>query len=295
MKSEHSASRGVLFVLAIIFGAALTAAPARAQASVGGVLPQAAAPTASGKLPSILQGVDFQQRLGAQAPMGATFTDENGHTAALGSYFEGKPLVLILAYYRCPMLCSEVLRGATSAFRKLSFRIGAQFNVLTVSIDPRETPELARETKRGYIEQYGDPAAAAHWHFLTGKEPQIEALAGAVGFHYKYIPQIGQYAHAAGIVVLTPEGKVAQYFYGIQFAPENLRLALVQSSQEKIGSFVDQVLLYCCTYDPATGSYHAIISRTLQVAGGLTILVVGGGIFLLLWWDARRRRGETAA
>src|SRR6185437_5884773 len=289
MRKLRCVIRRTIFIFPVILAAAALAAPARAQSPVGGVQPSTGAPLVAGRLPSILQGVNFQQRLGAQVPLDATFTDESGNPVVLRSYFEKRPVVLILAYYRCPMLCSEVLHGATSAFKKLSFRIGQQFNVLTVSIDPRETPALARSTQSTYIEQYGDPSAAAHWHFLTGKKSQIDALADAVGFHYKYIPQIDQYAHAAGITVLTPAGKVAQYFYGIQFAPENLRLALVQSSHEKIGSFVDQVLLYCCTYDPATGSYHAIISRTLQVAGGLTILVVGGGIFLLLWWDAKHR------
>lgn len=193
------------------------------------------------------------------------------------------------------MLCSAVLHGAAATFKRLNFHIGREFNVLTISIDPRETPGLAATTKQTYMEQYGDPAAAANWHFLTGQKSDIDAVANAVGFHYKYIPQIGQYAHAAGFVVLTPAGKVAQYFYGVQYDPEALRLALVQSSQEKIGSVVDQVLLFCCTYDPNTGSYHAIISRVLAITGTLTILVVGGGIFLLVWWDGKNRKRMKAA
>jgi len=242
----------------------------------------------------ILKGVNFEQRLGEQVPLDAVFLDEQGNRVTLSSYFGKKPVLIIMAYYRCPMLCNEVLREATSAFKKVSFHIGDQFNVLTVSIDPQETPAIATATKQTYIQQYGDASAAAGWHFLAGKKPEIDKLADAVGFHYRYIPKINQYAHAAGIVVLTPEGKVAQYFYGIRYAPEDLRLALVQSSQDQIGSVVDQILLYCCTYDPETGKYHTIISRVLKIAAGFTILLIGGGLLLLLRWDATRS-GSTRA
>jgi protein SCO1/2 len=246
-------------------------------------------------LPDILKGVYFEQRLGKQVPLDSTFTDEDGKPVELRSYFEKKPVVLIMAYYRCPMLCSEVLRGAASAFKKLNFQIGDQFNVLTVSIDPQETPALAASTKRTYIQQYGDPSAAEGWHFLTGKKPEIDSLADAVGFHYKYIPQLHQYAHAAGIVVLTPAGKVAQYFYGIEYPAQDLRLALVQGSHEQIGSVVDQILLYCCTYDPGTGRYHALVSRLLEIAGGATILLIGGALLFLFRWDAKRKSHGTQA
>jgi protein SCO1 len=284
--------RRLSIVVALILGVMMIGVPSQAQ-SVGGV--QLSDGSASVQLPNILKGVYFEQRLGNQIPLDATFTDESGNPVVLRSYFEKKPVVLIMAYYRCPMLCSQVLHGAASAFKQLSFQVGDQFNVLTVSIDPEETPALATTTKRTYIKQYGDPAAAAGWHFLTGKKPQIDALADAVGFHYKYIPQLHQYAHAAGIMVLTPAGKVAQYFYGIEYRPQDLRLALVQGSHEQIGSVVDQILLYCCTYDPGTGRYHALVSRLLEIAGGATILLIGGALLFLFRWDAKRKSHGTQA
>jgi protein SCO1/2 len=292
MQALYRVIRRFSIVVALIVGAIAMCVPLQAQ-SVGGV--QLSDDSASVSLPDILKGVYFEQRLGDQVPLDATFTDEDGKPVVLRSYFEKKPVVLIMAYYRCPMLCSEVLRGAASAFKKLNFQIGDQFNVLTVSIDPQETPALATTTKRTYIKQYGDPSAAAGWHFLTGEKPQIDALADAVGFHYKYIPQLHQYAHAAGIVVLTPAGKVAQYFYGIEYPAQDLRLALVQGSHEQIGSVVDQILLYCCTYDPGTGRYHALVSRLLEIAGGATILLIGGALFFLFRWDAKRKSHGTQA
>lgn len=281
-------------VIVIAVAAAGAAGPVQGQ-SVGGAEPSVGSPSRSGALPAILKRVNFEQRLGAQIPLDAAFEDETGRTVTLGSYFGKTPVVLILAYYRCPMLCSEILSGATSSFRKLNFRIGDQFTVLTVSFDPTETPALAAQTKRIYVKQYDDPAAASSWHFLTGPKSQIDRLTEAVGFHYAYIPQTKQYAHAAGIVVLTPTGKVGQYFYGIRFPERDLRLALVQSSKEKIGSPVDQLLLFCCTYDPDTGRYHALIGRVLQIVGAATILLIGMAILVLYRSDSKRRGGRTQA
>jgi protein SCO1 len=280
----------ILFVLVVIVLCleGLHSQVAQAQ-SVGGLTDSSGIPTERGKLPAILQSVGINQRLGTQIPLDATFTDENGKTVSLRSYFGKRPVVLILAYYRCPMLCSEVLSGATAAFKTAGFQIGDQFNVLTVSIDPRETPDLAASTKQRYIQDYGDPRAASGWHFLTGQRAQIDALATAVGFHYSYDQKTGQYAHAAGLVVITPEGKVAQYFYGVEFSDRDLRLALVQSSAGKIGSLVDEVLLFCCQYDPGTGRYQAMLARILQFAGAFTILVVGGGVLVFLRMDRRNR------
>lgn len=284
----------IWLAIAVIAGLAACGAltEARAQA-VGGFTPTTGANSV--QLPNILKDVRFDQKLGDQVPLDATFTDESGKTVTLSQYFGTKPVVLVLAYYRCPMLCSEVLSGTASALRQLGFRIGDQFSVLTISFDPTDTPAVSATTKQTYLKEYGDPAAAAGWHFLTGQKSQIDRVTDAVGFHYAYIPQTGQYAHAAGLVVLTPAGKVAQYFYGVRYQPQDLRLALVQSSQEKIGSVVDQILLYCCTYDPDTGKYHALISRVLQIAGGLTILLLGGAVFLLYRWDTKHRRPPTQA
>jgi protein SCO1 len=222
-------------------------------------------------------------------PLDANFTDENGKTVSLRSYFGRRPVVLILAYYRCPMLCSEVLSGATTAFKTVGFQIWRQFNVLTVSFDPRNTPEIAVAKKQTYIKEYGDPMAATGWHFLTGQKPQIDLLAGAVGFHYSYDPKTGQYAHAAGLVVISPKGKIAQYFYGIEFPSRDLHLAIVQSSAEKIGSLADEIILYCCKYDLGTGRYQAVIARVLQIVGAFTILVVGGGLLVFFRLDRRNK------
>jgi protein SCO1/2 len=243
----------------------------------------------SGQMPPILQNVRYEQKLDTQVPLNLAFRDESGKAVHLADYFGRKPVVLILAYYRCPMLCSQVLAGATHAFKQLPFQIGRQFNVLTVSFDPRETPPLAAATQQTYIRSYGQPQAAAGWHFLTGQQPEIAALTQAVGFHYAWDAQTQQFAHATGIVVLTPKGKVAQYFYGIDYPAQDLRLALVQGSQEKIGSLADEVLLYCCKYDPNSGRYTAIIGRVLQIAGGFTLLVLGGVLFLLFYLDRKKR------
>lgn len=244
----------------------------------------------SDQTPPILKNVRYEQRLDNQVPLNLAFRDESGKAVRLSDYFgQRRPVVLILAYYRCPMLCSQVLAGATQAFRQLPFRIGQQFNVLTVSFDRRETPELAASTKQTYIASYGHPEAAAGWHFLTGQQPEITALTQAVGFHYAWDAKTQQFAHATGIVVLTPRGKVAQYFYGIDYPVQDLRLALVQGSQEKIGSLADEVLLYCCKYDPDSGRYTAIIGRVLQIAGAFTLLVLGGVLFLLFYLDRKKR------
>lgn len=282
-----------IFAVALAF-AGICASPADAQ--VGGSLGQSAGTSnVQGALPQILQGVGYEQRIGSQIPLDASFTDETGHTLPLRAYMGKVPVVLILAYYQCPMLCSQVMSGATAALKKVGFEIGDDFKVLTVSFDPRDTPADAMRTKQTYMAQYGDPKAAAGWHFLTGKQPEITQLTSAVGFHYNYDPKTGMFAHSAGLLVLTPEGKAAQYFYGIGFPDRDLRLALVQSSQEKLGSISDQILLFCCTYDPGTGRYQTLISRVLKIAGGLTILAMGVGFLLLRRLDFGGKGGAHPA
>ncbi|HKW26602.1 MAG TPA: SCO family protein [Terriglobales bacterium] len=272
----------LLITAILLVGASL---PATSQA-----MPDAASAGApSGQLPPLLKNVRYEQKLDSQVPLSLSFRDESGMPVRLGDYFGSKPVVLILAYYRCPMLCSRVLAGATHAFRQLPFRIGQRFNVLTVSFDPRETPALAAASKQTYIASYGQPRAAEGWHFLTGQQLQISALTQAVGFHYAWDTQTQQYAHATGIVVLTPSGKVAQYFYGIDYPAQDLRLALVQSSQERIGSLTDEVLLFCSHYDPNSGRYTAVMGRVLQIAGAFTLLILGGVLFLLFYLDKKKR------
>ncbi len=225
--------------------------------------------------PPGLKNVGIEQHLNEQIPLGLAFRDENGNAVQLGDYFGKRPMILNLVYYQCPMLCGEVLTGLESAMRVLKFDAGKEFDVLTVSFDPKETPEMAAAKKAEYIKRYGRPGAAAGWHFLTGPAASIDALTKAAGFQYQYDPKSGQFAHSTAIMVLTPEGKIAQYYYGVEFAPKDLRLGLIQASQNKIGTVVDQVLLYCYHYDPDTGKYGAIISRVLQLAAGATVLILG--------------------
>jgi protein SCO1/2 len=270
-------------VLIFILACASLGTPrgAAAQAPIASQDDTGGPPQQSGVLPSLLEGIGIQQHLGAQIPLDAPFKDEAGKDVTLGSYFGDKPVVLILAYYKCPMLCSLVLSGATTAFKNSGFELGKQFEAITVSFSPSETPEMAAAAQKQYLNQYGAGAYTADWHFLTGQQSQIERLTSAVGFQYKYNPANGQYVHAAGLVVLTPAGKISKYFYGVRFEPRDLRLALVQSSTNHIGSLADEVLLFCCTYDPATGKYHAVITRVIDLACGFTVLVIGLGIFFL--------------
>jgi protein SCO1/2 len=225
--------------------------------------------------PPGLTNVGIEQHLSEQIPPSLTFRDETGKAVQLGDYFGRKPMILNLVYYQCPMLCGEVLSGLESALRVLKFDVGKEFDVLTVSFDPKETPEMASAKKAEYLKRYGRAGAAQGWHFLTGPQASIDALTKAAGFQYQYDTKTGQFAHATAIMVLTPEGKIAQYYYGVEYAPKDLRLGLVEASNNKIGTVVDEVLLYCYHYDPDTGKYGAIISRVLQLAAGATVLILG--------------------
>lgn len=225
--------------------------------------------------PPGLANVAIEQRLGEQVPDDLAFRDESGKPVRLGDYFGGKPLILNLVYFRCPMLCPEVLNSLEASLRVLKFDVGKEFEVLTVSFDPSDTPEQAAEKKAELLKRYKRAGAEPGWHFLTGQQSSIDALTKAVGFGYQLNSQNQQFAHAATIIVLTPEGKISQYFYGVDFAPKDLRLSLIQASGNKIGNVVDQVLLYCYHYDPATGKYGAIISRVLKISGLATMLVLG--------------------
>ena len=244
--------------------------PAWAQGMTQGIL----SPPANVRPPG-LKNVGIEQHLGEQIPPALRFRDETGKSVQLRDYFGRKPVILNLVYYQCPMLCGEVLSGLESALRVLKFDVGKEFDVLTVSFDPQETPAMAAAKKAEYLKRYRRPGAAEGWHFLTGPEASIDALTKAAGFEYQWDPRSGQFAHATAIMVLTQEGKIAQYYYGVEFAPKDLRLGLIQASQNKIGTLVDQVLLYCYHYDPDTGKYGAIISRVLQLAAGATILILG--------------------
>jgi protein SCO1/2 len=236
--------------------------------------------------PPQLRGVGIDQRLNSQVPLELKFRDETGQTVTLGSYFGKKPVILSLVYYTCPMLCTMAENGLLNALRDVKFNIGEQFQVVTVSFDPSDKPETAMGKKVVYVGLYGRPGAKQGWHFLVGDAPEIRALAEAVGFHYNYIPETRQFAHATGIMVLTPQGKVSRYFYGILYPPRDIRLALIEASSEKIGNPVDAVLLYCCEYDPVAGKYNMVVGRVLKIAGVITLLSMGTLVFALT------RRGQ---
>lgn len=240
---------------------------------------------------SIFDKVGFEQRLNQQIPLGLTFLDENGQQVQLKQYFGSKPVILSLVYFQCPMLCSQVLNGMAGAFNGITrFNVGRDFNVVTVSFDPRDTPETAAESKQTYLERYRRPGAAEGWHFLTGKKEQIDALASAVGFRFAWDPKIQQFAHASGIMLLTPDGRLAQYYYGIEYAPRDIQLGLIQSSQGKIGNVVDKVILYCYEYDPARGRYGAVVFRILRLSALATVLVLGGFMIVMFRRDALAAR-----
>ena len=238
------------------------------------------APPASVKPPG-LENVGINQRLEQQIPLDLSFRDEAGKTVQLGDYIGKKPVILNFVYYRCPMLCPELLIGIESSLKVLKFNIGKEFDVVTVSFDPNDTPQLAAAKKADILKRYNRPGSENGWHFLTGSAQSITALAEAAGFHYQFDKKTGQFAHATAIMVLTSEGKISQYFYGVDFSPKDLRLSLIQASDNKIGTVADAVLLYCFHYDPATGKYSVLIGRVIQLGGGLTVLLLGGMLLLL--------------
>jgi len=240
----------------------------------------------------IVDGIGIEQRLNESVPLDLVFRDETGAQVRLGDYFGKKPVILSLVYLKCPMLCTLVLNGLVRSLRATSFDAGREFEVITVSFDPRETTERAATMKRVYMEEYRRPGAEQGWHFLTGDEASIARLTEAVGFRYKYDPESGQFAHASGIMVLTPKGRIAQYFYGLEYSARDLRLSLVESAENKIGSPVDQVLLYCFRYDPAKGKYGLVIMKALRVAGVGTVLGLATVILSLVY---RQRRKEQAS
>ena len=243
----------------------------------------------SSGLPKVLQSVGIDQRLNEQIPLDAVFKDEQGREVHLSQFFKGKPVVLSLVYYTCPMLCNQVLNGMLGSFRQVSFNIGEQYEVVTVSFDPRETPDLAAAKKSTYVKAYNRPGAEASWHFLTGDEANIKRLTEAVGFRYVWDEQTKQFAHASGIMVLTPEGKLARYFYGIDYPPKDLRLGLVEASQNKIGTPVDALMLYCYHYDPSTGKYGVVIMNVIRIAGVVTLILMAIMFLVLRKITARRR------
>lgn len=279
-------ARVFVFVVAI---AALAPGASRAQdlgpapgERVGAGVPPAAA------VPELLQEVGLDQKLNTQIPLNLAFKDESGRTVKLGDYFGNRPVILTLNYFDCPMLCTEVLNGLTSSLGTMNFTIGREFDVVTVSFDPRDTPQRAAAKKANYLARYKRAGAEQGWHFLTGNDAEISVLTRAVGFRYTYNKAAAQYAHASGIIVLTPEGRLSHYFYGIEYGPRDLRLALIEAANHKIGSPVDQLLLACFHYDPSTGRYSLAVMRAVRAGGVATLLVMGGAVVLM---RRRERKG----
>ena len=242
----------------------------------------------------ILSKVYVHQRLNQQIPLDGVFKDETGATVKMGNYFGKRPVILAIVYYACPMLCSEELNGLVGALEMVKFRPGKDFDIIAVSIDPTEGPELAAKKKAMYVKRYGHPETAAGWHFLTGQQPPINALADAVGFGYARVPgpdgHLSQFAHASAIQILTPEGKLAQYYMGVEYSPKDLQLGLVEASHHKIGSPVDNILTYCYRYDPDLNKHSLIVARVVQLGGVLTML--GLGSFMVVMFRRDMKQGE---
>jgi protein SCO1/2 len=239
----------------------------------------------------MLKDVGIDQKLNAQIPLGLTFSDERGQEVTLGQYFGKRPVVLALVYYDCPMLCTYVLNGLTGSLEGIAFKAGKEFEVVVVSFDPGETPALAAEKKQFFLKRYGHPDAEPSVHFLTGREASIRALTNGVGFRFAYDSQIDQFAHPAAITILTADAHISRYLYGIEFSPRDLKLALVEASEGRIGSLVDQALLFCYHYDPETGKYGLVILNFVRLAGALTVVGLGGSVF----WSVRRERRQRNA
>ncbi|MFZ5788360.1 MAG: SCO family protein [Acidobacteriota bacterium] len=233
-------------------------------------------------LPRDLEGVGIEERLGVAIPLDLEFTDESGGRVRLGDFFGRRPVVLTLNYYECPMLCTLQLNGLIEGIGQLPWTPGDEFEIVTVSINPLETPTLARLKKQAYLSELAKPGAASGWHFLVGSEANIRALADTVGFRYRYNEERREYVHAAGIMVATPSGILARYLYGVVYEPKSLRLAVLEAGEGKVGSAAEQFLLYCFHYDAEAGRYVVAASNVMRAAGGLTALVLG--IWLATAW-----------
>ena len=269
--------------------AALVALALASAAAAQVPAPPEFAPAANTR-PKILEQARIEQRLGQQLPLDAVFKDQDGRTVKLGDYFGKRPVVLAFVYFQCPMLCSQVMNGLTGALTAMKFTAGQEFDVVAISFDPNDTPATAADAKAKYLVRYGRKGSESGWHFLTGDAKSIAAATEAAGFHYVWDDKTQQFAHASGVMVATPQGKLAQYFYGIEFSPRDLRLAMVESSEEHIGTVVDALTLYCYHYDPASGKYGAAIMNMMRVGAIATMLALGS--FMLVMFR-RDRRGEA--
>jgi len=286
---KHPRSTAVALLMA---AATIIASPAAAQMTgtpTPGFL--TAADTPAQTIPEPLREIGFDQNIDQKLPLDARFVDEEGKTVTLGTYYGKRPVLLAFVYYTCPMLCTQVLNAMTSTINTLTMNAGQDFDVVLISIDPRETPAQAAAKKAEYLHRYKRPGAENGWHFLTGEDAEIKRTAKAAGFRYTWDEQTQQYAHPTGIIVTTTDGRNARYLFGIEYGPRDLKLALVDASEGKVGSFVDQLLLYCYHYDPMTGRYGVYVMRALRIAGVATVLMIGTFIVVMV----RRENSQNPA
>lgn len=288
------------YLIPVVAAIALASLAPPAAAQYNGV-PKSGAMTKSGMpagiTPGELKKVAFEQNLGVQVPLDLPFRDETGRAVRLSQYFTGRPVILALVYYECPMLCVQALNGLVKALKVLALEPGRDYTIVTVSFNPNETPAQAAAKKDEYIARLRKPGAAGAWHFLTGNEASIRVLTDTVGFHYVYDEATKQYAHPTGMIVLTPEGRTSKYVFGIDYGPRDIRLALVEASDNKVGTPADRLLLYCYHYDPATGKYGLVLLNVIRIGGVLTVALIGGFILLMRRRERRVRleRGGPAA
>ena len=246
-------------------------------------------------LPAALREIGFDQNIDQRVPLDTAFRDEAGARVHLGDYFGNKPVVMVFAYYDCPMLCTQVISGLSSALGVMSLNPGKDFEIVTVSFNPRDTPASATAKKAVYLERYRRPGAAEGWHFLTGDAPQIDRLTKAAGFRYAWDAETKQYAHPSGVIVLTPDGRLSKYLFGIEYGPRDLRLGIVEASAGKVGTPVNALLLYCYHYDPTTGRYGFVIMRAVRIAGAATVLAIGAFIIVMVRRERRSARRTSHA
>jgi protein SCO1/2 len=238
--------------------------------------------------PKALEGVGIDQKLDSQIPLDVPFVDSTGQTVQLGQYFGKRPVILSLVYYDCPMLCPETLQGITDVLKQTTLKLGKDYEVVTVSFNPKETPQIAAAAKQHWLGNLGNPDAEQSWHFLTGSPDSIGKLASAAGFHFKWDPQTNQFNHATAIMVVTPKGRISKYFYGVVYSPRDVRLGLIQAADNKIGTAVDAILLFCCKYNVSTGKYDVLVNRVLSIAGAFTIVVLGSFLIFLAKYKGQR-------
>lgn len=249
----------------------------------------------SNGLPETLKKIGIEQKLGGQMPMETVFKDESGNAVKLGDYFnKGRPVILAFVYYECPMLCNEVLNGLTGTLKGISFDAGKDFDVVAISFDARENekPDLAKNKKDSYMTRYGRPGTEKGWHFLTGTKESVEAATKAAGFGFEWDEKSNQFAHAGAIMITTPDGRLARYFYGIDYSPKDVKFGIMESAESKVGNAAEQLLLYCYHYDPSTGKYGLAVLRVMRMGAVLTIL--GMGLMGFVFWRRNKVKSEKA-